>query len=259
MAVDVIYPVRPGDSNEELRYSLRSLAMNLPHGRVWIVGHRPSWVCGVEFIDGGNTAPHPRANLYRNLLLACTHPGVSDDVVIFNDDFFLIGKTESVPTYYRCSLEQQYTNLVRKAGPRGWWQESLKTTWDTLVAEGFDNPLSYELHVPFPCNRHRMADVLDRFGDVTAHNPPQWRTLYGVTQNIGGTPHADCKMMRPGPVQRPYHSTDDLSWRYFRGRFQQMFAKPCRYETTEWVPPHARSLVSVSPRNHTRSARRIGA
>lgn len=28
--MDVIYPVRPGDDNEELRYSLRSLAANFP-------------------------------------------------------------------------------------------------------------------------------------------------------------------------------------------------------------------------------------
>lgn len=244
---DVIYPVRPGDVNEELRYSLRSLA-NLPHGRVWMVGHKPSWVRGVEFI-AGNDAPFARANLYRNLWLACTHPDVSDDVVIFNDDFYVTTPVDAAPVLYRDNLNRQVAQLIKRAGRTGWWQESMAKTRAVLHDAGYDDPISYELHTPFPCDRHKMATVLARFADVAAHNPPQWRTLYGNVEAIGGQLFADCKALRPGPVRRPFHSTDDLSFRYFRGQFTQMFAEPSPYETPQ---ADARLPVNVAPRRHPR-------
>ncbi|MFF3129757.1 hypothetical protein ACFVRD_48125 [Streptomyces sp. NPDC057908] len=40
---DIVYVVRPWNQNEQLRYSLRTLA-NLPHRRVWIAGYCPTWV-----------------------------------------------------------------------------------------------------------------------------------------------------------------------------------------------------------------------
>lgn len=254
---DVIYPVRAGESNDELRFSLRSLAMNLPHARVWMVGHKPGWVTNVEYIPGGNSARHHRANLYRNLMLACAHSDVADDVLIFNDDFFVIGPQAGVPVLYRGRLADQLKSVLRKAGPRGWWQESLCSTQCALLEEGYTDPISYELHVPFPANKHAMLEVLQRFAHVAPHNPPQWRTLYGVVNQIGGVQHPDGKALKPGPIARPYHSTDDLSWRYFRSRFVQMFPEQCRYEASQ--PVNARPAVSVTPRSHLRSTRRLRA
>jgi hypothetical protein len=246
---DIIYPVRSGDSNDELRFSLRSL-VNVPHGTVWMVGYQPSWVTGVEFIAGGNSAAHPRANLYQNLWLACTHPGVADDVLIFNDDIYVTAPVEQVPVLFRCSLQAQLDRLLQVAGHRGWWQESLISTRDVLKQEGFHDPISYELHTPFPCDRKTMADTLVRFGNVARHNPPQWRTLYGNLHRIGGDKHTDGKALRPGPVAKPYHSTDDLSWRYFRRRFQQLFPNPSPYEQD-----NARSAATVPDRRQLRTAR----
>ena len=57
--MDAVYYVRPGDRNDELRYSLRSLA-NLPHDRVWIVGHTPPWVTGIESIQGNTVGGGPQ-------------------------------------------------------------------------------------------------------------------------------------------------------------------------------------------------------
>jgi hypothetical protein len=228
----------------------------VPHGRIFMVGYKPSWVKNVEFIDGGNSAPNARANLWQNLWLACSHPELSDEIVITNDDVYIIGAVAEVPVLYRGLLADQVQKVTKRAGSRGWWQESLATTLAVLTAAGYADPLSYELHTPFPCNRHAMAETLTRYGHVTPHNPPQWRTLYGVTHQIGGTKGLDGKATRPGPVARPYHSTDDTSWRYFRARFSQMFPTPSPYERPT---VDARSLVSVQPRNHLRSSRRARA
>jgi hypothetical protein len=41
---DLVYVVREGDRNNELRHSLRSVVANVPHRLVWIAGYKPGWV-----------------------------------------------------------------------------------------------------------------------------------------------------------------------------------------------------------------------
>jgi hypothetical protein len=59
---DVVYVVRPGNRNEELRYSLRSIAAHLPHRRVWLAGFCPSWVRNISFIPA--LSPSPRCRCF---------------------------------------------------------------------------------------------------------------------------------------------------------------------------------------------------
>lgn len=254
-APDWVFPVRPGSSNEELKFALRSLC-NVPHGTVWMVGHKPPWVTNVEYIGGGNSAPAPRANLYNNLLLACRQPGMSDAIVITNDDIYITEPISVAPILFRGTLRAQIAQVTRLAGSRGWWQESLTAALKALTECGHPDPLSYELHTPYPCDRHAMADTLERFAAVTPHNPPQWRTLHGVTHGIGGSLGPDVKALRPGPLRQPFHSTDDLSLRYFRAKLLALFPQPSPYEIPQ---VDARSLVNVPPRKHLRTARRARA
>lgn len=228
MTLDIIYPVRPGDSNEELRYSLRSIEANLPHGRVWMVGHKPGWVRNVEHLPG-NRHGSPQLNLWHNLLTACRHPEVSDEVVIFNDDFYVTTPIPKVPILYRGYLDD---HLARPRVQRGaeWWRQSLHTTLIALRTLGIDRPLSYELHVPFRADKAAMAEVLDRFATLDPQCPPQWRTLYGNLHQIGGTQHPDCKAYTRAAVGEPFHSTDDSSFRHFLAAFNRMFPRPSRYE-----------------------------
>lgn len=229
---DIVYPVRPGDLNEELRFSLRSLEAHFPeHGTVWIVGYKPAWLTGVEYIPG-NRSPSPRANVYQNVLAAVRHPDVAEDVVVFNDDFFVTSPVAEVPLAYRSTLAE-HLNLprLRATAGKSWWRESLLTTQVCLQALGYAEPLSYELHVPFPISKSQMRYTLERFEAVTPTNPPQWRTLYG---NLHGSPEdvqlPDGKAFRPGQIRKPYLSTTDLSWRHFRAGMVALFPEPSRYE-----------------------------
>lgn len=226
--LDVVLPVRPGDQNEELRFTLRALEANYPHAGVWIVGYKPSWVTNVEFLPGNN-APHKRANLWHNLLTACEHPGLSDTVVITNDDIYITQPVQRIPVLYRGFLAEHLAmRRVRLGAP--WWRESLTTTQIMLQTLGFEHPRSYELHTPFVCEKQVMAETLRRFAGITPHNPPQWRTLYGNIHQIGGTQSVDGKAYRAGPIQEPFHSTEDAGFRHFAKQFQQLFPEPSRYE-----------------------------
>ena len=234
--MDVVYPVRPGDSNEELRFSLRSLS-NLIHGDVWIVGYKPSWVTNVEFIEG-NLGPTGHANVYQNILLACRHPDVSENLIVMNDDFFITEPISEIPDSYRSTLQQHLDLPKVRSARQSWWHKSLVTTQVCLSAVGYDDPLSYELHVPMPVNKTLMRETLERFDQVAPANPPQWRTLYGALHITDPVRLPDSKAFRAGAVGKPYHSTTDLSWPRYRTQFAALFPEPSAYED-------ARSLAKV--------------
>jgi hypothetical protein len=229
MTLDILYPVRPGDDNEELRFSLRSLEANYPHGKVWMVGHRPSWVRNVNHIPG-NGAHYRQANLYNNIITACAHTDIPDRFVIFNDDFFLTAPITDIPPLHRGPLIEHMRN-PRVVGNPNFWSRSLQATLTALEATGLPDPLSYELHLPMVVNKPAMAYVLKRFKHVQPDNPPQWRTLYGNMCGIGGSLYEDCKRVRSSVVCTPFHSTDDGSWRrYYSKRFAELFPNPSSYE-----------------------------
>lgn len=231
---DIIYPVRPGDVNEELRYSLRSLANLADVGTIWMVGYQPSWVTGVEYIDGGNANVSPHANVYQNILLASQHEAVAEDILIFNDDFFVTRPVTEVVTGKRSTLAE-HLNLPRlRTSVKSWWRESLATTQVCLQALEIDVPDSYELHIPFPAKRSLMRETLERFAAVTPENPPQWRSLYG---NLHPDPNVqqmpDSKAFSGGTLRTPFHSTTDLSWKHFRMKIAALFPTASPYE----LPP----------------------
>ncbi len=227
---DIVYPVRPGDINEELRFSLRSLAANYPeHGKVWVVGHVPPWLTGVGHIPG-NASANPRENVYNNILAACRHPEVSDRFIVMNDDFFLTEPMATIPVAYRGTLADHLHLPRLRVNPQSWWRQSLLTTQVCLQAVGYPEPLSYELHVPFPVVKHRMRDTLAHFAHITPANPPQWRTLYGNLHVDDPVQMPDSKVFRNAPIRTPFHSTTDLSWRHFKAAFTAMFPEPSPYE-----------------------------
>lgn len=229
---DIVYPVRPGEVNEELRYSLRSLHAHVPDvGTVWVIGYAPGWLTGVEVIPGGNPTNNSHANVYRNVLMSMQHEAVAEDVVVFNDDFFITAPVETLPVAYRSTLAE-HLNLPRlRTAGKSWWKESLQTTQVCLQAFGITDPLSYELHVPFPCSKGAMRETLERFAAVTPDNPPQWRTLYGnLMLTEPGVQLPDSKAFNGQAIRKPFLSTTDLSWRNFRTKLAAMFPDPSPYE-----------------------------
>ena len=223
---DIVIPVRPGDRNPELQMTLRSLEKNFPHDRVWIVGHQPNWVTNIQHIPGNTHTP--RNNLWHNLLAVCQHPDVPDQIVITNDDI-IVTQPAKPETLYRGTLKD-HIRMDRVQRGATWWKESLTTTLTYLQGAGHPDPLSYELHVPIPVNKHLMCETLTRAAQVTPANPPQWRTLYGVLNNIGGRQSEDSKAYRAGPIRTPYHSTEDRSYRNFAAQLRELFPTPSRYE-----------------------------
>ena len=241
MPLDVVYIVRPGDRNEELRFSLRSLA-NLPHGDVWMVGHKPDWVRNVRHISGNPSLNCKEKNVYSNVLAACEHDGVPDRFVLFNDDFYVTEPIDEVPATYRCTLREHCAHRPQATTS---WQISLRRTLAVLEADGHEDPLSYDLHVPMPVVKDDMRRTLRKFKHVCPNNPPQWRTLYGVDNNVPAVKWGDPKYLE-GEIRKPFHSTTDSTWRKFG--LEKLFPDPSPYEGEPCKPVTALSGNVVSRR-----------
>ena len=215
-SLDVVYYVRPGERNEELRYSLRSLA-NLPHERVWVIGHKPSWVAGVEYVRG-NGGHSPQHNAVHNLLLACD--AVEDErFLVFNDDFYLMEPVTEVPLWHAGPLSQ-----AARSG-------SLRLALARLLALGFTDPIAWSLHIPLPVQRAKLAAIL---ATLTGRSVPEWRSMYGNISGDRGERAADVKVRRRSdPVPSgPFLSSSDATFPVLARLLAARFPHPSPYEVT---------------------------
>ncbi|MCB1250392.1 MAG: hypothetical protein KDB36_13335 [Acidimicrobiales bacterium] len=209
--MDVVYVVRPGDDNEELRFSLRALAAHVPHDSVILVGYCPSWVTGVHHIPVRQTGTKYR-NSTLNLLAACEHPAVDDEFVLFNDDMFAMAPVDEVPVLHRGPVVDVAAEYSARGAGR--YLHGMLETAALLAARGVASPLSYELHVPLPVHKDAMAEALHiglDSGIAVVHK----RTLYGNLAGIGGELAADVKVCRGRPdwdPQQVWLSTSDTEF-----------------------------------------------
>lgn len=241
--LDVVYLVRPGEDNEELRYSLRSLATNLPHGRVWMAGHRPEWVSRtVRHIEVPPDADKHRSST-ANLLAACSDPGVPEHVLLFNDDFFITRPIPAVPAMHRGPVAEVLNYYTRYNNA---YAQGMADTAALLAELGHPDPVSYELHVPMVIHTPTMRRLLERYGPrVKTLNK---RTLYGNLAHAGGRQVADVKVAKDGDrwdPDGPFVSTNDGPFK--RGAvgvwLRALFPDPCRYER----PPKEEPMSEAGP------------
>ncbi|MGW5925234.1 hypothetical protein ACWF2L_03170 [Streptomyces anulatus] len=227
---DVVYVVRPGDHNEQLRYSLRSLS-HLPHGRVWIAGHIPPWVAP----DVGRIPLTQTGTKYQNstanLRAAAEHPEVAEDFLYCNDDFFVMRPTPRMPALHRGPVARVEAYYASRAN--GLYLRGLRETRDLLGELGVPAPLSYELHVPMPMRKGLLLEALDAGARLSVLHK---RTLYGNLHQVGGTAIRDPKILTRGtgfPREAPFLSTmaDTFTSGAVGRHIRAQFARPGPYET----------------------------
>lgn len=233
---DVVYVVKEDERNPELRHSLRSLA-NLPHGRVWIAGYKPSWVTDDVGVIPVRQRGTKWANSSRNMIAACEHPDVSAEFSYMNDDFFVMYPIPEVPVLNRGRAAD-----VLGATPGSRYRRGGYATTEWLRRQGVADPLSYELHLPMTIHKDRMREVIDR-GVADRVHPFHKRTAYGNLQQLGGDSVADCKIADriAIPGYGPFSSTSPEAFAHGRAGelIRNRFSEPCRYERPDSIPPPA--------------------
>lgn len=247
-APPAVYVVRPGDTNPELRYSLRTLT-NLPHSRVILVGYRPTWVTDVDHVPVRQSPPTPATKqgqvhrLLRALIDAAPTLGIAPDqrLTYLNDDEFIL--TPRTPTGIalhlgpiRAHAEQYAPRPARPGNPAtATHGELLHATADHVG----DLAPSWEAHTPLTIRLDYLEAVLDEVDTALDHGRarPLWRTLYGTAYLLADHTNQlgrDVKVDRRTPPDTWQHwdflSTSDLSWRAHSATLHARYPDPSRYE-----------------------------
>ena len=188
--MDFVYICRDG-SNEELRYSIRSVVKSFPYSNIWVVGGKPDWYTG-KYIKVDQVHAKYK-NAIENLKSICSSEEISDSFVLMNDDFYIIKKIDNIETFNGGYLLNKI-NLYQKINGNSNYTRKLSATYKRLKAIGIDDPLDYELHVPMIMEKQKLKEVLkdnDQF---------LWRSMYGNIFKVGGSEMQDVKVYSTGPL-----------------------------------------------------------
>ena len=202
--LDIVYFVKDKPRNEELRYSLRSVDANMPYKRVWIFGGCPTNIVPdvrVRVDQVGKTKWDKVRNMYR---MVCGNKEITDNFIMFHDDFFVMRPTDYIIPLYRCTLDE-HIKILEPQGPTA-YSKLLRGCRD--VIEG-DVALSYEIHTPFIFNKELLLSVLNAFPDHHAI-----RSIYGNLYYAGQSERSnDVKIFDSKPTfdykNSRFLSTDD--------------------------------------------------
>ena len=219
---DLLYVVRPGDDNEELRWSLRSVAQNLPHRKVWIAGHCPEWVTGVIRLELPPLADK-FANQRQSLTAAVNQDGLSHTFLLMNDDMFVCQSVSNryVPAHHLGPFWERYDWLV-SLGKKNDWMDAIAAT---AMWSGTED--MYECHTPLPFRKHLLRQVL---ADYPLNQPFAAGEVYELAGVEPGVLGIDVKN---NLNDTPFLSSVDHT--FAKGEVGQyvrnLFPSKCRYES----------------------------
>lgn len=218
---DLLYVVRPGDDNEELRYSLRSVSENLPHRKIYVAGYVPRWLHAVERIELTPLADK-FANQRQSLTAAVNHPGLSDTFLLMNDDMFAVRLVPEVIPTHLGPFWERYDWLV-SLGKSNDWMDAIR---ETALWSGTEH--MYECHTPLPFRKHLLRQVL---ADYPQNKPFAAGEVYELAGAEPGVLGVDVKNVLPPTT--PFLSSVDRTFAKGEvGRYtRSLFPDRCRYET----------------------------
>jgi glycosyltransferase involved in cell wall biosynthesis len=238
---DLVYVCKDAADNIELRYSLRSIEANLPHGRVWVFGGKPDWACNVEHVPFAQSGTRFE-NTTAGLRAACEHPGVSDPFLLMNDDFYVMRATDVVPVMCLGTISETIDRFhaERRANRGSGYVVEMGATRDLLEALGFTEPLSYEMHAPLLVHKAAMLDAIELVkaaGLEGAHK----RSVYGALAFSDALRCSDVKVFDkrcPVPANTAFLSSVGKCFDRVRPLLEGAFAKPSPYELGgRYCPP----------------------
>lgn len=205
-----VYVCRSGP-NEELRYSIRSIVKHFPKASILIVGEAPSWYDGDILLVKQDSAKY--SNVSNSLRAISKSTLVKNKFILMNDDFYFLQKKTGY--YHEGSLESKYEAYRDISGVASYSQKIVDTL-NQLRKMGYENPKSYELHVPFPVEKAKLLKIV-------RHKNLLWRSIYGNMFDVGGRKMSDVKVYGDSAMDfksydylsgsSPFLSTSDFSFR----------------------------------------------
>ena len=217
--MDFVYICRPGD-NEELRYSIRSVLSSFPDANIWVVGGKPDWYGG-NYVEVEQTLDKLE-NARWNMRYITYTPQINEEFVLMNDDFFIMKKIDFIDTHCDGYLIDLIEDKVRNRASMGYVRQ-LNETYKELVANGFEDPKNFELHVPMPMEKSKLPDILDEY--------TLWRSGYGNTYEPYAFEMEDVKI-RPSieRIEGEFASTEEAWFHELLPTLQKLYPNPSHLE-----------------------------
>ena len=253
--IDVVYPYAAGGETwEEIRYSIRSIAKNFLNLRnIWIIGDIPEWAENVHHIK--KIRPYQDSDQAKNfdythsIFLAAMQPDISDFFLVVNDDHHLLAPKTAQSIEETPIVRENmdiYTPDERDTHDRA-WQAMLWNTYDRLKESGMSG-WNYENHVPVLVSKERILHCWSYFGYGTGELV--WKTAYfnmfppdaergwlSETTDLKagfydkGFSYKDIKKQGDAAI---YMSYNDKGMNTNLKRYlQERFPDPSKYETSE--------------------------
>ena len=226
MEKDIVYFVKDSESNEELRYSLRSL-VNFPHRNVWFYGGCPKGLKPDRYVYVKQDKDNKWQNVSTMLDMACVNRHISKNFWLFNDDFFIMNKVLHPVNYFSGDLYKRIVQLEDKHGGITEYSQQLRNMCQELEALGCSSK-NYAVHYPMLINRQKALELLN-----TTDNP-MFRSLYGNYANVKAICSNDCKIISKEKEWNGsnYLSTEDKAFAdgIVGKQIRERFPDKCRYE-----------------------------
>jgi len=231
---DIVYFVKNGPYNEELRYSLRSVEKNWSYRDVWFYGGRPEALEPDHHVKMVQNSITKWENVRNMMVEACKNDDITEDFWLFNDDFFILCPIKDFKPRYDGTLTTKIEEVRnKKHGSDSEWSSNLCRLRKLLQDNG-KTEYCYAIHEPMLVNRKKMLEVLEKFP-----KEPMLRALYGNWWNIGGEQEKDPKYALPEPRdladrlrEHDIVSTSDDSFRsgYIGRWIKDNFIEKSRFE-----------------------------
>ncbi|MDR3633001.1 MAG: hypothetical protein P4L84_04140 [Isosphaeraceae bacterium] len=254
--------------DEELRYSLRSVAQHAPWIRkVWIFGDRPLWLASrPELIEH---VPHERiawvigvktpvVNTFLMMWLSALLPEVDSEYLWFCDDYVLLQDLDVEVARQQRIVEDLTGAQLRH---RGLYKDAVWRTFDLLRRFNFPG-LNFEVHAPIHLKKRWILDAAARFRDFMTED-----RFYGLLAKMAVLNHAHQQEgFKPVPIAaegryigfhdrsfsreeivthclgKTFLNFDDDSFDVtMQGYLKERFQEPCLYEHDD------RGILPASP------------
>lgn len=226
---DVVYLLKNNYDSEELRYSVRSVVKNFPHKRIVFVGGTPEYMKADINLIHDQIGHNKWEKSQYSLQKALEDVELTENIWLFNDDFFIMNKITNPVNYTNGTLEKRILDLKAKHPKSSAYIRELEALCNKLRNLRKDT-MSFALHVPMLINRSKALFLLNN------NRVKMFRSFYGNYYSI------DCSYMKDVKVydmetiySTDYLSTSDEAFRDGQvGEFiRACFPDPCIYEVEQ--------------------------
>lgn len=230
---DILLYVSQNKGNEELRYAVRTWEKNLKFDKLYAVGGpTPDWF-KPDIMQLNPMKYTKMRQCYDNLIIALNDDRLSEDVILMMDDIFLLKPCGEWEINYNRGTLQAQLDRLGFANRKGDSYLDMVNRTKLELEKKMSNPLSFEEHLPFRCNRKKLLKILEDYGPERMQHL-LYRSIYG---NIYKSPtefKLDLKlkgMQDQVPQNAMAFSTNGLSFRGNGGSYMKYhFQQPSRFE-----------------------------